>query len=117
MDAWTRGDVDALARLLAADAVFSMPPWPLWWRGRDTIAGFAREAQEVCATAQGLPIRASGQPAIAYWTQDAATGRRTATAMDVLTLEGDRIKEITAFITPEIFPRFGLATELDQSSV
>ena len=28
---------------LAEDAVFSMPPWALWWRGRETIAGFAPE--------------------------------------------------------------------------
>jgi hypothetical protein len=29
-----------------------------------------------------------------------------------LTLEGALIKEITAFITPEIFPRLGLPREL-----
>jgi hypothetical protein len=30
----------------------------------------------------------------------------------VLTLEGGRIKEITAFVTPEIFTRFGLPPAL-----
>jgi hypothetical protein len=32
--------------------------------------------------------------------------------LDVLTLEGSRIKEITGFVMPEIFPRFGLPLEL-----
>jgi RNA polymerase sigma-70 factor (ECF subfamily) len=34
MDAWERGDVDALAALLAEDATFAMPPYPEWCRGR-----------------------------------------------------------------------------------
>ena len=56
VDAWRRGDVEALRRLLAEDAIFSMPPWPVWWYGRDTIAGFAEEAVEVCAPARAVPV-------------------------------------------------------------
>ena len=33
-------------------------------------------------------------------------------AIDVLTFEGALIKEITGFITPGIFPSFGLPPEL-----
>jgi RNA polymerase sigma-70 factor, ECF subfamily len=112
VDAWARGDVDAVKALLAEDAVFSMPPWSMWWRGRDTIAGFAPEAKEICATARTLPIRVSGQLAVACYAEEAATGRHLPTAIDVLTLEGGLIKEITAFITPEIFSRLGLPAEL-----
>jgi RNA polymerase sigma-70 factor (ECF subfamily) len=112
VDAWSRGDVEALRALLAEDAVFSMPPWASWWHGRETIAGFAKDAVGVCAEARGVPTRASGQPAIAYYALDGETGRYLASALDVLTLEGLLIKEITAFVTPEIFPRFGLPAEL-----
>jgi RNA polymerase sigma-70 factor (ECF subfamily) len=113
VDAWARGDVDALHALLAEDAVFSMPPWSFWWRGRETIAGFAAEAVEFCAESRPLPVRANAQPAVAYYALNAETGRYTATAIDVLTFEGARIKEITAFVSPEAFPRFGLPPELD----
>jgi RNA polymerase sigma-70 factor, ECF subfamily len=112
VDAWRRGDVDALRVLLAEDAVFSMPPWASWWRGRETIAGFAKEAVEFCADARSTPTRANGQPAIAYYQLDADSGRFTAAALDVLTFEGEQIKDITAFVTPEIFSRFGLPAEL-----
>jgi RNA polymerase sigma-70 factor (ECF subfamily) len=112
VDAWRRGDVDALRALLAEDAVFSMPPWAGWWRGRETIAGFAKTAVEVCAESRAVPTRANGQPAVAYYHRDGETGRYAALAIDVLTLEGARIKEITAFITPEIFPSFDLPSEL-----
>jgi len=112
IDAWATGDVDALRALLAEDAVFSMPPWTSWWRGRETIAGFAKTALEVCAETRPVPTRANAQPAVAYYALDGETGRYAASAIDVFTLEGSLIKEITAFVTPEIFPRFGLAPEL-----
>jgi RNA polymerase sigma-70 factor, ECF subfamily len=112
VDAWAKGDVDALRALLAEDAVFSMPPWPQWWRGRETIAGFAKVAVETCAEAKALPTRANGQPAIAYYHLDADTGRYMAAAIDVITVDGALIKEITGFIRPDAFASFGLAPEL-----
>ena len=112
VDAWARGDVEGLRALLAEDAVFSMPPWASWWRGRETIAGMARAAHEFCAEARAVPARANGQVAIAYYHLDADTGTYMPAAIDVLTFEGALIKEITAFVVPGIFPRFGLPPEL-----
>jgi RNA polymerase sigma-70 factor, ECF subfamily len=112
LDAWGRADVDALRALLAEDAVFSMPPWPIWWRGGETIAGFSPTAVEVCPRTRKLATRANGQPAVASYGLDPESGRYTATAIDVFTFEGDAIKEITAFVNPELFARFGLPQDL-----
>jgi RNA polymerase sigma-70 factor (ECF subfamily) len=112
VDAWARGDVDALRALLAEDAVFSMPPWASWWRGRETIARFAEAAAGQCAVARAVPARANGQIALAYYHLDAETGRWKAAALDVLTFDGELIADITAFVTPALFPRFGLPPEL-----
>jgi RNA polymerase sigma-70 factor (ECF subfamily) len=116
VEAWARGDVDALHALLTADAVFSMPPWASWWRGRETIAAMASAAVEVCGESRTVPTRANGQPAIAYYGESdepgPKKGRDTASAIDVITFDGARISEITAFVTPEIFPRFGLPSVL-----
>jgi RNA polymerase sigma-70 factor, ECF subfamily len=108
LDAWGRADVDALRALLAEDAVFSMPPWPIWWQGRETIAGFSTTAVHACPDTRTVATRANGQPAMAAYALDRESGRYTATAIDVYTFEGDAIKEITAFVTPEVFERFGL---------
>jgi RNA polymerase sigma-70 factor, ECF subfamily len=115
IDAWARGDVEAVAGLLAEDVVFSMPPWASWWRGRGTVAGFAASAHENCPESRGIPTRASGQPAIAYYQLDKATGRFKAAALDVLTFEGSTIKDITGFVVPDVFSRFGLPAELLES--
>jgi len=112
VDAWSRGDVDALRNLLAEDAVFSMPPWSSWWRGRETVAAFAAEAVELCAVSLPVLVSANGQPALAYYSLDSDTGTYRATAIDVLTLDGPSIAEITAFLAPALFARFDLPDEL-----
>ena len=112
LDAWGRADIDALRALLAEDAVFSMPPWPIWWRGGETIAGFSATAARVCPSTSKIATRANGQPAVASYGLDPESGRYTASAIDVFSFEGDAIKEITAFVNPGMFARFGLPAEL-----
>jgi RNA polymerase sigma-70 factor, ECF subfamily len=107
LDAWGRGDIDALAAMLAKDTTFAMPPYPTWWRGREVIAAFA--AQPVH---RYLPTRANGQPANAAYRWDAQTGSYVAEALEVLTLEGARVKAMTAFLMPGVFQRFGLPDHL-----
>jgi RNA polymerase sigma-70 factor (ECF subfamily) len=112
VDAWANGDVEALRALLTEDATFSMPPWASWWRGRETIAGFAKTAAEICAEGRPVFVHANAQPAVAYYLKDADTGRLKAGAIDVLSFEGPQISDITAFISPGLFARFGLGPEL-----
>jgi RNA polymerase sigma-70 factor (ECF subfamily) len=107
IDAWERGDVAALAAMLAEDATFAMPPYPRWWRGREVIAAFAAEPVH-----RYLATRANGQAANATYRWNPDKRSYVAEALEVLTLEGGQVKEMTAFMTPEIFPRFGLPAEL-----
>jgi len=107
LDAWERGDVGALAAMLAKDATFSMPPYPTWWRGREVIAAFA-----AVPIHRYLPTHANGQPANAAYRWDTQKRRYLAEALEVLTLEGTQVKQMTAFMMPAIFQRFGLPGEL-----
>jgi RNA polymerase sigma-70 factor, ECF subfamily len=109
LDAWERGDFDALAAMLAEDATFQMPPYPSWWRGREVIAAAAEPRHRY------LPTRANGQAANAAYRWDAQTGSYVAEALEVLTLEGTRVKEMTAFMMPTVFQRFGLPDELPEA--
>ena len=102
IDAWERGDVEAIAEL-AEDATFAMPPYPTWWRGRDVIAAFAAEPVH-----RYLPTHVNGQPANAAYRWDPKKSTYVSEALEVMTLEGDTVKEMTAFMTPEVFRHFGL---------
>jgi hypothetical protein len=80
------------------DATFAMPPYPAWWQGRDVIAAFAGEPVH-----RYLPARANGQAANASYRWHPHRSRYVAEALEVLTLEGAMVKEMTAFMMPEVF--------------
>jgi RNA polymerase sigma-70 factor (ECF subfamily) len=113
-DAWEQHDVDGLVALLADDARMTMPPQPSWYQGREAVATFlARFPLAEHQRFRLRPVGANGQPALAaYWWSD-ELGVYEAESIVVLTLRGDRIEEITAFRTPEIFRRFGLPDHLE----
>jgi RNA polymerase sigma-70 factor, ECF subfamily len=115
VDAWERDDADALAALLTDEAVFAMPPNALWFRGREEIAEFLRAVPMGMGNRWRLvPTRANGQLAFGHYVWTDERRAFVAHAIDVLTLDGDRIAEIHAFMDPEAFARFGLPEELSE---
>ena len=111
-DAFERGDTRSLLALLAEDAVFSMPPYPGWCRGRDALADSWLMPGGPPPRLRYLPTRANGQPAVAAYVLSDDRTAYLPLALDVLTLREGSIAEITAFRTPELFPRFGLPEAL-----
>jgi RNA polymerase sigma-70 factor, ECF subfamily len=114
VEAWERCDVDAVVAMLTEDATIAMPPLASWFGGRDALAVFLA----------GWPLsgnwrwrvvrtRANGQPALGYYSWDAEEERYLPFALNVLTLRGARIKDITAFVVrttqvpdPQAFERW-----------
>jgi RNA polymerase sigma-70 factor, ECF subfamily len=107
--AWERNDVDAVVSMLAEDARMTMPPLPSWYSARDQIATFLR-GYTLADLKRWQLIRtsANGQPALAGYLWDEQTEAYTPYCLYVLTLRNDQIEEITAFVAPEAFRRFGL---------
>ena len=115
MDAWERGDVEAVAAMLADDALVTMPPMATWFRGRDAFATFLAEwafAQRGCHPGRLVRAHASGQVAFGSYRWDDEAGAFRGHVLQVLTLDGDRIAEITGFVEPAFFHRFGLPATL-----
>jgi RNA polymerase sigma-70 factor (ECF subfamily) len=114
MDAMTRGDVDAVVSMLAEDAAWSMPPLSVWFTGAEGIQGFLRVGPLSGEFRwRHLPAHVNGQAASAAYSWVEEEQAYLPFALDVLTLEGDRIKEITSFISrstlargPEYYARF-----------
>jgi RNA polymerase sigma-70 factor, ECF subfamily len=117
-DAWERKDVDAVVAMLADDARMTMPPWPSWYRGRDAIATFLRSWPLALRKRwQLIHTGANGQPAVAGYLWDEQTTVYRPETIIVLTFQAARIEEITAFRSPELFPRFGLPEQLTSDVV
>jgi RNA polymerase sigma-70 factor, ECF subfamily len=108
-----RGDADALVALLTEDVTWSMPPMPHWYRGLAAVTDFAaRVPLTSCGSWRHLPAHANGQPAVACYLWNEAAGAHLAWSINVFTLRGDRIAEITSFLGAEQFPPFGLPASL-----
>jgi RNA polymerase sigma-70 factor, ECF subfamily len=105
-DAWQAGDVDAIVAMLAAGARYSMPPLPRWYRGRDEIRAFLLRGP-LQSRWRFLPTTANGQLAFGTYMWDGAAGAYVPGGLDVLTLRGGCVAEITAFLTADL-TRFGL---------
>ena len=103
-------------RTASEDAVLTMPPNPFWFTSRDALFGFVRPNLDPASPMfaghwRHLPVRASGQPAVAGYLQRPGTSVFRAQLIDVLRIEDGRIAEITTF-EPHLFPAFGLPMTL-----
>jgi len=113
--AWEAADVVGLTTLLREDAVFSMPPIPSWYRGRAAIEAVAM-AMAFSGDARDrwrlTPIRANAQPAFGVYQRDEPGGAYRAFGIQVLTIDGGQITDITTFVDPTLFARFTLPDTL-----
>ena len=103
--AWEATDVDGLVRLLAEDALLTMPPLPLRVAGSAAIGEFlrTRPAGGQLHRFRLVETRANRRPAVALYLDGDAH------ALMALALDGEKIAALTRFGEPELFPRFGLA--------
>jgi RNA polymerase sigma-70 factor (ECF subfamily) len=113
VDAWERHDVEAVAAMLADDATVAMPPMPTWFRGREAVSSFlARRPLASGLSWRIIPTRANGQLAFGHYLLDEERGAHVAHHVVVVTLEGSRVGDMTAFLLPDVLPYFGLPDEI-----
>jgi RNA polymerase sigma-70 factor (TIGR02960 family) len=95
VSAYESADIDALVALLTDDVFLSMPPIPLEYHGRDSVARFFAFMFGSVRRYQLVPTRANGQPAFGVYRQTPAGIRGV--GLLVLTLSGDRIRAMIRF--------------------
>ena len=77
-----------------------MPPLATWYRGHDALTAFLKRGPLSGEWRwRHLPARANGQLAIGAYTWHSDEQCYRSFALDVLTLRGAEIAEVTAFIT------------------
>ena len=100
MEAMARGDVDAVVGMLAEDSAWSMPPLAAWFTGLEGLTGFLHHGPLSGEWRwRHAATRANGQAAVGAYTWQEEHRTHLPFALDVLTLDGAKIKAITSFIT------------------
>jgi RNA polymerase sigma-70 factor, ECF subfamily len=103
MEAMRGGDVGRVVSMLTEDMAWSMPPLASWYGGpvggRAEVEVWLRNAPLSGAWEwRHRPTTANGQLAVGTYTWFEPERAFVPFSLDVLTLEGDKIKEVTAFV-------------------
>jgi RNA polymerase sigma-70 factor (TIGR02960 family) len=109
-DAWEAGDVDAIVEMLSDEARYSMPPVPVWYRGKDEIRAFL-VGGPLQSQWRFLPTSANGQIAFGTYMASGEAPEYVPGGLDVLTLRAGQVAEITAFLTADL-TSFGLPSHI-----
>jgi RNA polymerase sigma-70 factor, ECF subfamily len=99
VEAWERGDVETVVMMLTEDASFAMPPLASWFSGREALRIFLA-GWPLSGRWRWRHLRASanGQPALAFYCWDETERSYMPFALNVLTLRGELISDVTAFV-------------------
>jgi RNA polymerase sigma-70 factor (ECF subfamily) len=116
--AWESADLDGFVSLLKEDATYAMPPWRLWYRGRDSIRAFLAHVWRGRSGFRLVATGANGQPAFALYNCRPGDPTYRAHSIEVLEIQGDAISALTKYmkpLAPELFAEFGLPLTLAEA--
>jgi RNA polymerase sigma-70 factor (ECF subfamily) len=114
VDALVRGDVAAVATLLAEDVRADMPPHPFWFEGREDNVramepGFDPSSPKYMGEWRAVISGANLQPAAAFYLRKPGASVFEPFAIDLLEVRDGQITAITGFeATPEVVRAFEL---------
>ena len=111
VNAWESGDVHSLIRLLHEKATFAMPPMGVWYTGRKSI----QRALQNLVFMPGMqwklaPTSANGRPAFGIYRGEGENYQAFGLLLPIFS--GEKIVEVTAFLSPQLVTRFGLSEML-----
>jgi RNA polymerase sigma-70 factor, ECF subfamily len=110
---WEQDDLPGFVALLREDAWFTMPPFPVWFQGREAIAALLQTPLFTAAPSRRLlPTRANGSPACGLYKWEAETGVYQLFGLAVLDVVDEQIVHLVAFLDRESFSFFALPPTL-----
>jgi RNA polymerase sigma-70 factor (ECF subfamily) len=113
VDAFERYDIPALVGLLRDDVVLSMPPFDLWMRGPENLAGWFLGEGIVCKDGRLLPIAVNGTAGFGNYHQ-VRPGLWEPFAIQVVEVADGKIVGHHNFLYPELFAEFGLPPRIEE---
>lgn len=112
VEAFERYDMEALATVLAEDAIMSMPPFSLYLSGRQDVVAWMAGPGFECEGSRTLPVDVNGAPGFAQYRVDPAGGFFP-WGVHALVVRDGVVAEETVFLGSDIFAALGLPAHLD----
>ncbi|MGH2689560.1 MAG: sigma-70 family RNA polymerase sigma factor [Actinomycetota bacterium] len=112
VDAFERYDIPALVGLLRDDVVLSMPPYGLWLRGPEDLAGWFLGQGIGCRGGRLLPVDVNGTAGFGSYRLT-RPGLWEPFAIQAVEVAAGRIVGHHNFLYPERFPEFGLPARIE----
>lgn len=113
--AWESRDLDGFVGLLKRDAIFSMPPRPQWYVGRDSIRRFFAGTWPAYGDFRLVETHANGGPAFGLYASSPRDRGPRPHSLHVLTIVEGQIAALHFFMPPmsgALFPSFDLPASL-----
>ncbi len=111
--AWETGDVLALIDLLYETATFAMPPFGVWYEGKAAIHLALQNFVFMPDTQWKLvPSGANGHAAFGIYQYSGGFYQAFCLIVPIFERENNKIIEIVAFLSPQLFGRFNLPPEI-----
>jgi RNA polymerase sigma-70 factor (ECF subfamily) len=109
-------DLGAVAELLAEDVRAAMPPYPMWYSGREAVLAtlaisWDPDSAHYVGQFRTVATRANRRPAMALYLRAPGDTEYRAFAIGTLWVRDGRVAEMIAFHDPRLFPAFGLPDE------
>lgn len=107
-------DVDRLAAIFTAEAIWEMPPFDTWYQGPEDIVTLSKVhcPAERAGDFKILRTTANGQVAGAFYLLNRESGVHEAFQLHVLECTADGIAHVVAFLDTALFEKFGLPAAL-----
>jgi len=111
VSAWESGDVHSLIQLLHEKATFAMPPMGVWYAGCESVQRALQNFVFVPDVKWRLvPTTANGGPAFGIYRGEGENYQAFGLLLPIFA--GDKIVEVTAFLSPQLISRFELPKTL-----
>lgn len=116
VEAWEANDVDALLALLTRDGILEMPPIPAAISGPDAIQAFLAESilDGTAGRWHGVTTEANGGPAVGLYQREDDAFHFT--GLQLITMQGEQIGTITAWMDSSLADRFHLPTTVSHAA-
>lgn len=115
VDAFEQFDIDRLVALFHEEGCMSMPPFPMWIRGREDLAKFFSLTRWHCEGSRFIPVKVNGgYPALAQYMPSREGDHLVPWGIHVLETKEDHILHVQNFINTKLFLRLGLPEQIDR---